>query len=48
MFAIVGNLPAMEAQLITRIDEENYRTVNVFETVTAPLINAPQRDKFVF
>jgi protein-L-isoaspartate(D-aspartate) O-methyltransferase len=48
MFAIVGEVPAMEAQLITRIGEDSYRTVNVFETVTAPLLNAPQRDKFVF
>jgi protein-L-isoaspartate(D-aspartate) O-methyltransferase len=48
LFAIVGEDPVMEAQLVTRITEDSYRTVNLFETVTAPLANAPRRPQFVF
>jgi protein-L-isoaspartate(D-aspartate) O-methyltransferase len=48
LFAIVGEAPAMQARLITRVGEDSYRTVNLFETVAAPLVNAPQPEKFVF
>ena len=47
LVAIVGEAPAMHAQLITRIDEKAFNTVTLFETMTAPLINA-QKKKFVF
>lgn len=48
LVAIVGEAPAMEAQLITRTDERAYNTINLFETGVAPLINAAQREAFVF
>jgi protein-L-isoaspartate(D-aspartate) O-methyltransferase len=48
MAAIVGEAPVMQVQLVTRTDEESFSTINVFETVVAPLTHARQRDKFVF
>ena len=48
LLAIVGEAPMMEAQLVTRITEDGYQTVNLFETVVAPLRNAQQRKRFVF
>ncbi len=48
LVAVVGEAPAMQLQLVTRTDESAFNTINVLETVVAPLINAPQRDKFVF
>ena len=48
LVAIVGEAPAMEAQLVTRTGETTFNTVNLFETVTAPLKNAVQREQFVF
>ncbi|MEI7429769.1 MAG: protein-L-isoaspartate O-methyltransferase [Betaproteobacteria bacterium] len=46
--AIVGEVPAMQLQLVTRTAENAFNTVNVLETVVAPLINAAHREKFVF
>ncbi|EHP40147.1 protein-L-isoaspartate O-methyltransferase Pcm [Cupriavidus basilensis OR16] len=46
--AIVGALPAMEAQLITRVSETEYKTVNLFETAITPLIGAEQPSRFQF
>ena len=46
--AIVGELPIMQLQLITRTDDNAFNTINVLETVAAPLSNALQREKFVF
>ncbi len=48
LIAIVGEEPAMHLQLVTRSDELAFSTVNILETVVAPLRNAEQRDKFVF
>ena len=48
LVAIVGEMPAMQVQLVTRSDENAFTTTVVFETVAAPLINAPQHGKFVF
>lgn len=48
LIAVVGDAPAMHLQLVTRTDEEAFRTVSVLETVVAPLVNAAQRNKFVF
>lgn len=45
---IVGEAPVMEAQLITRTGEDACNTINLFETVVAPLTNAAQREAFVF
>jgi protein-L-isoaspartate(D-aspartate) O-methyltransferase len=48
LFAVVGDAPVMEAQLITAVGEAAYQTVNVFETHISPLRNAQQKDRFVF
>ena len=48
LVAVVGEAPAMQLQLVTCTDENAFNTINVLETVVAPLINALQRDKFVF
>jgi protein-L-isoaspartate(D-aspartate) O-methyltransferase len=48
LVAIVGEEPVMEARLIIRTEENAFNTINLFETVVAPLSNALQRQKFVF
>ena len=48
LFAIVGIEPAMEAQLVTRVADAAFRTVNLFETQTASLANVQRRDTFDF
>jgi protein-L-isoaspartate(D-aspartate) O-methyltransferase len=45
---IVGQSPAMEAQLITRLTESSFETQGLFETDLPPLRNALAPDKFVF
>lgn len=48
LFAIVGEAPLMEAQLITRVAPDTFETVNILETCVAPLRNAAQPQRFVF
>ncbi len=48
LFAIVGEDPVMQALLITRKGLDEFITDPLFETVTVPLINAQQAEKFVF
>ena len=48
MFAIVGDAPAMQAQLVTCMAESAYNTVTLFETSIKPLVNALQPERFVF
>jgi len=48
LFAIVGDAPAMEAQIITRLADEVFESVGLFETNVLPLQNAPQPQRFVF
>jgi protein-L-isoaspartate(D-aspartate) O-methyltransferase len=48
LFAVVGESPVMEAQLITCVAEGVYRTTNLFETSVPPLKNAMQPQRFVF
>ena len=48
IFAIVGDAPAMEAKLITRVAADTYETVNIMEACVAPLQNALQPERFVF
>ena len=48
LFAIVGDAPAMEVKLITRIAADIYETVDIMETSVALLINALQPNRFVF
>ncbi len=48
LFAVVGDAPAMQAQLITRVAAETFETKTLFETDVAPLRNAQQPQRFVF
>lgn len=48
LFAIVGEDPVMQALVITRKTLDEFITTPLFETVTIPLINAQQSEKFVF
>ncbi len=47
MFAIVGEAPAMQAQLIWRTGENQWRTESLFETVIPALTGAPHQPHFV-
>jgi protein-L-isoaspartate(D-aspartate) O-methyltransferase len=47
-FAVVGELPVMTAQLVHCVAAGTYRTVELFETVLAPLQNCEQPSKFHF
>ncbi|EXI81211.1 MAG: Protein-L-isoaspartate O-methyltransferase [Candidatus Accumulibacter appositus] len=46
--AFIGEAPVMQARLTTRSDEHAFNTVNLFETLVAPLRTAKQRQRFVF
>ena len=48
LFAIVGEAPVMQAQLITCTAPGVTRSATLFETCVAPLVNAPQPAAFVF
>lgn len=48
LFAVIGDAPAMEACLITRSSPDTYDSTALFETNVAPLLNAPQPQRFVF
>lgn len=48
LFAVIGDAPVMRATLITRKSADQFDTVTLFETVVAPLQNAPQPQRFVF
>jgi protein-L-isoaspartate(D-aspartate) O-methyltransferase len=48
LFAVVGEAPVMEARLITCVAPGSFNTVDLFETVLAPLANALARDRFEF
>jgi protein-L-isoaspartate(D-aspartate) O-methyltransferase len=48
LFAIVGEAPVMQAQLITCSAPGAFRSVTLFETCVAPLVNAPHPAAFVF
>ncbi|MGK0173577.1 MAG: protein-L-isoaspartate(D-aspartate) O-methyltransferase [Gammaproteobacteria bacterium] len=47
LFVVVGNAPAMEALLITRVGADEWARESHFETVLPALLGAPQRDAFV-
>ncbi|MDP3087881.1 MAG: protein-L-isoaspartate O-methyltransferase [Methylotenera sp.] len=48
MFAVVGELPIMQATLTQRVNDGASRKEILFETCLPPLINAPQASKFQF
>jgi protein-L-isoaspartate(D-aspartate) O-methyltransferase len=46
--AIVGEAPAMAAQIVTRVTDSACETLKLFETVAKPLVNAPRPSAFRF
>ena len=48
LFAVVGELPIMQATLTQRISEDAYRHETIFETCLPVLEDAPQATKFAF
>jgi protein-L-isoaspartate(D-aspartate) O-methyltransferase len=48
LFVITGQLPIMEATLVTRINANNWASESLFETCIPPLINAPAPRSFSF
>lgn len=48
IFAIIGEAPAMSGQIITRMSDTAYSTVNLFETNVKPLRNALTPSHFTF
>ncbi|HEX7157100.1 MAG TPA: protein-L-isoaspartate O-methyltransferase [Burkholderiaceae bacterium] len=46
--AIVGDAPAMTAQIVTRASPDGYDTLPLFETVAKPLRNAQRPSRFRF
>ena len=48
LFAVTGSAPVMQAQLIVCTAPGAFRSVTLFETCLAPLVNAPQPAAFVF
>lgn len=48
LLAIVGEAPVMKARLVRCIEPGVNETRDLFETCIAPLVNAPQPERFVF
>ncbi len=48
MVAIVGEAPVMTAQLITRVTNDAFDIVNLFETLTQPLVDIQPSSRFKF
>jgi protein-L-isoaspartate(D-aspartate) O-methyltransferase len=48
LFAVVGEPPVMVARLVTRTAPGAYGTVELFDTVLAPLVNAERPPRFRF
>ena len=48
LFAVVGDPPAMSARLYRETAPGAIASETLFETVIAPLVNAPQPERFVF
>jgi protein-L-isoaspartate(D-aspartate) O-methyltransferase len=46
--AFVGSAPVMKAQIVTRVDDTQFRVVDVFETYIEPLKNAIEPSRFKF
>ncbi|KAF1027132.1 MAG: Protein-L-isoaspartate O-methyltransferase [Burkholderia plantarii] len=46
--AFVGGRPVMKAQIITRIDDKQFRVADVFETYVDHLVNAMEPSRFKF
>lgn len=48
LFAVIGEMPIMQATLTQRVGQDAFRHDTLFETCLPPLVNAPQVTKFEF
>jgi protein-L-isoaspartate(D-aspartate) O-methyltransferase len=48
LFAVLGDVPVMTATLVRRSAAGSFQTLELFETVLKPLVNAPQPSRFRF
>jgi len=48
LFAIIGAEPVMEALLVTRVTDRDFRRQSLFETSVPALEKAPEPERFVF
>lgn len=48
LFVVLGAAPVMEALLVRRVSSAEWLRESLFETVVAPLVNAPRPSQFVF
>lgn len=48
LFVVVGKSPVMEARLVTRTGDNEWRSDSLFETVLAPLVNGDLPPQFLF
>jgi protein-L-isoaspartate(D-aspartate) O-methyltransferase len=48
LLAVVGEVPAMEAILVTCVTQGVYRRTTLFETCIPELVNAPRPERFRF
>src|SRR2546428_3123628 len=48
LFAVIGEAPAMSARLVVCTAPGAYHSIDLFETVIAPLVNAEQPPRFRF
>jgi len=48
LFAVVGEAPIMTAQIVSCVAPGSFRTLGLFETVLAPLVNCEQPSHFRF
>jgi protein-L-isoaspartate(D-aspartate) O-methyltransferase len=48
LFAFIGQSPAMEAKLITRLSENEWIDESLFESDVTPLVNCKNKSTFIF
>ncbi len=48
LFVVVGQAPVMQALLVRRVSDSEWVRESLFETVIAPLVNAPRPSPFTF
>jgi protein-L-isoaspartate(D-aspartate) O-methyltransferase len=48
LFAVIGDAPVMKATLVRQPVAGSFQTIELFETLLKPLVNAPQPSRFRF
>jgi protein-L-isoaspartate(D-aspartate) O-methyltransferase len=48
LFAVVGDAPVMKAIVVRQVAAGSFQSVELFETLVKPLVNAPQPPRFRF